>query len=75
MPKIAAKRKRKSPHAPTYIITALLSLILNTENSSTVLMAYGWKTDLPGEEISEKLLALNFESVKNTLVKQTGIGE
>ena len=50
-------------------------MILNTENSSTVLMAYGWKTDLPGEEISEKLLALNFESVKNTLVKQTGIGE
>ena len=64
MPKIAAKRKGKSPHSPTYIITAPLGLILNTENSRAVLTAYGWKTDLPGEEILEKLLALNFESVK-----------
>lgn len=27
-------------------------------------MAYRWKTDLSGDEILEKLLALNFESVK-----------
>ena len=37
-------------------------------------MAYGWKTDLSGEEILEKLLALNLESVK-TLREQTGICE
>jgi len=41
-----------------------LAIIIYKRFDESIFAAYGWKSDLGDEEISEKLLALNLERAK-----------